>query len=350
VLAANLGRMRMNQGFSEPLFRAGGQTFDWRDVILCAHLEGRWEPALEAIAEGLAGLAATDADEDADLEEAVDSAAAEFRYERELITAEETEAWLAARGVTVADWLASVRRGVLRERLEGLGERRQAFPPSRKALERAVMVDLRCTSLGQELAESCASQVAGALAVGLPSAADPPADPVDSLPAGLDPQHAAARRPLFEAVRHAVQRYHTSILRDDTLRRAIQGHQVEWVRMECRTVTFAEEPQAREAALCLREDGQDLATVAAEAGLEPEVEGFFIEELTPELQPLFLSARPGDVVGPVPLDQGQALYLVAAKTIPALTDPEVRARAAAWVSARALAGESASRIEWVVRW
>lgn len=348
MLAANSVRVRMNQAFSEPVFRAGDQTFDWRDVILCAHLAGRWEPALDVIAEGLAGLSA--ADEDADLEEAVDSAAAEFRYERELITAEETEAWLAARGATVADWLASVRRGVLLERLDGLAERRQAFPPSRKAVERAVIVDLRCTALGQELAEFCASQVAGALAAGLSSDSDPPADPADSLPAGLDPEHAAARRPFFESVRHAVGRYRDSILRDDTLRRAIQGHQVEWVRMECRTVTFADEPQAREAALCLREDGEDLATVAAEAGLEPEAAGFFIEELTSELQPLFLSAKPGDVVGPVASDQGQALYQVVGKTLPAASDPEVRARATAWVLERALAGETARHIEWLVRW
>ncbi len=341
----------MNQAFSEPVFRAGGQSFDWRDVILCAHLAGRWQPALEVIAEGVAGLGVIEDRIDPELEDAVDAAAAEFRYDRELITAEETEAWLAARGVEVAAWLGSVRRAVLRERLEGLDERRQAFPPSKKAIERAALVDLQCTTLGQELAEFCAGQVAGALAAGLSAdAGSPPVDASEPLPPGVDPEHTAARGSYFACVAAAVERLRESILKHDTLKRATDGHQLEWVRLACRTVTFAEEPEAREAALCLREDGEDLATVAAEAHLEVEDCEFFIEELAPDLQTLFLSARSGDVIGPVASDQGQTVYQVVTKRIPASSDPEVRDRAAGWVMQRALANEMVGRIEWVVQW
>ena len=48
--------------------------------------------------------------------EALRAAATAFRHEHNLLAADELEAWLAARGLAVADWNAYLRRLLLRER------------------------------------------------------------------------------------------------------------------------------------------------------------------------------------------------------------------------------------------
>src|SRR5262249_56698629 len=69
-------------------------------AIFRGELEAKWKEFVEAVE------AEKRADElDLDLDEAAISSAAEaFRYEYDLITAEETEAWLANRALTLADF------------------------------------------------------------------------------------------------------------------------------------------------------------------------------------------------------------------------------------------------------
>jgi hypothetical protein len=333
------------------LFAVEGQTFGWRDVVLFAHVAGRWSAVVREVSEGLACADYADTLEDPALEESVDAAAAEFRYDRDLITAEETEDWLSARGVTPADWLASIRRSELRQRFaDRLEALRAAHPPKRAAVEQALLVDLLCTDLGQDLAEFSAERIAAAVAVGVPLQAPSARGDPGRLPPGVDPEHARTLRPLFEQVGEGVRRFQESSLSAEALQRAVEGHRMDWVRLECRSVAFSDATQAREAAMCLREDGQNLDQVAAEARLEPRDAGFFVDEVEQTLQPVFLSARPGDILGPIELDGAQTLYQVISKTMPTESDPAVRSRAAEWLLTRALAEEARRRVTWLVRW
>ena len=343
----------MSDPYSRQLFRVEGQTFCWRDVVVCAQVAGRWDAVVDGLSQGLACVEYADTLDDPALEEAVEAAAAEFRYDRDLITAEETETWLGERGVSAADWLASIRRSELRRHFaDRLDELSEAYPPEQEAIERALQVDLLCTELGRELAEFCAERVAAAAAVGIPvcpptqSARGDPPEP----PAGVGPPLAGVLFSLFEQILAGVQRFRDASISAQALQRAVDGHRMEWVRLECRAVQFGDETQAREAALCLREDGLDLDQVAAEARLEPTDAGFFVDEIEQTLQPVFLSARPGDVLGPIALDGAQTLYQVLSKTMPAESDPEVRARAEDWLVARALADEAQRRVTWLVSW
>src|SRR5437667_11410841 len=82
----------------------GDQEYTARDAIEAAifrgELDEKWNKFLDRVE------AERRADElDLDLDEAAISAAAEaFRYQHDLITAEETEAWLANRGLTFDDF------------------------------------------------------------------------------------------------------------------------------------------------------------------------------------------------------------------------------------------------------
>src|ERR1051326_7928231 len=80
------------------------QEYTARDVIDAAifrdELEEKWQTFLHHVA------AEERADElELELDEsAISAAAEEFRYQHDLITAEETEAWLATRGLTLDDF------------------------------------------------------------------------------------------------------------------------------------------------------------------------------------------------------------------------------------------------------
>lgn len=326
------------------VFQVDHETFSWRDVVLFTHRTGRWADVLGVIEEGLAAIRRLAQEEDEALEERVEAAAAEFRYERELITAEETESWLRERGVTASEWLASVRRGVLREHFaEGLAEGRGTA--TREEIERAVRVDLCCTELGRRLAESCAGHAAAAAAVGrlTPGAESSLSGP---LPPCVDAAHARARLPLLDQMLQGVEQFRQAGITDEAIRREIQNHRMEWVRLECRTLAFPDLPQAREAALCLREDGLGIDEVADNAHLRAEEVRFYVDDLDPGLQASFVSAKPGDVIGPSAMNASHTLFQVLSKTMPGEQDPEVRDRAAERLFARALVNESQRRVHW----
>lgn len=343
----------MGDFFTGPVFEVELERFSWRDVALFAHAASRWDDVLRDLTDGLACQEHAEREEDESLEEAVDEAAAEFRYARELITAAEAEAWLAARGVTVAEWLGTIRREVLRrEWATALADLRLLYPPAPSLLADALRAELACTATGTRLATRAAEEVAAAVAAGtsLSAAGAPAADLPDPLPLGLDPGHARQRLPLVMRVRDGAARFSAQLLTAEALGREIRSHQMDWVRMECQAVAFAEAAQAREAVLCLKEDGLEIAEVARSAHLEPEHTSFYLDELDPVLQPVFLSAMPGDVLGPTPRGDQHTVFQVLSKRMPDDADPGVRQRAAQRLAARALAAEVERRVRWLADW
>lgn len=337
----------MREFYSVPVFEVGQDVFDWRDVVLLTYRAGKWNAVLQNIEDGLRSVAYAEQAEDEALEEQVEAAAAEFRYDRELLTAEETEAWLRERGVTAAEWLSSVRRGVLLVHFAGqLDELPVTDSPSRQDLEAEIRVDLRCSPLGRELAERSAGYVAAASAAGLPSAPASELPMPSELPAGLDAAHARSRLSLIDRILDGVERFRAGAVNPEALVREIRLHQMEWIRLECQTLTFSDAAQAREAIFCLREDGLGIEEVAASAHQEPVQAHFFVEDLDPNLQPSFVSAMPGDVIGPALRQEDHLLYLVLSKTMPSDQDPAVRARAADRLVARATAVEVQRRVRW----
>jgi hypothetical protein len=89
---------------SRELFRVGEVSHNVRDVVDAAFFRGEldapWQEFLRALAcEKQAADEGREANDDA-----IDSAVQTFRYDHDLITAEETERWLADRGLTLSDF------------------------------------------------------------------------------------------------------------------------------------------------------------------------------------------------------------------------------------------------------
>ncbi len=139
--------------YGRPVFVVEGDTFFWEDVVLDAIRRGKWAQLEQEVREGFAALEEFDSAEDDEFDVAVDEAAQEFRYGRELVTAHEMEEWLAAREVSIREWMDHIRRSVARARTtEGLAALVTRHPMDPDQLAEALRVDLICSGAGEELA------------------------------------------------------------------------------------------------------------------------------------------------------------------------------------------------------
>src|SRR6516225_7551500 len=88
----------------------GTQEYTARDAIAAAIFRGEFEEKWQTFLRHVAAEARFDELELELGESAISAAAEEFRYRHDLITAEETETWLANRGLTFGDFSAYFAR------------------------------------------------------------------------------------------------------------------------------------------------------------------------------------------------------------------------------------------------
>jgi len=354
----------MDALFGRVVFSVGQEAYRWEDVLLAAMLWGDWARLERQAQEGLACLKLLEAnDEECDPDE-VDAAADEFRYARDLLTAEETEAWLRRWGLTVDAWMDYIRRSILRQqRAAELPAIVAAHPVSPDEIAQAIHAEGVCSGHFARFAQKLAGRAAvheRGREQGAPVAPDqePDLPEADAAPLVLPPAAIArvlpglstevCRRRLIALARleRAFERFAAQALTPKAIRDAIQAHHLDWIQLHCRSAVFPDEAAAREAALCVREDGQALGAVARAAQAAARLVRFYLEETQPPARDLFLSARPGELVGPVPSDGAFTLFQVVRKILPSPEDPGVRRRAEGHVLERAVEREVNARVRW----
>jgi hypothetical protein len=319
----------MHQPFTGPIFTVDGLAFHWDDVVLHAQGTGSWGALRDEVRLGLAACAELDASPDAEAETFVEQQADEFRYERDLLTAAEMEAWIEQRGLTVRGWYDCVRgislRNLWHDRAAELLGR---HAPEEAAVDAGLDAELACTDLPRTLAEALAADAAAAAASR--AWATPPAD----------------RRLLVEDIIANARRFREAARTPDAIAREIQSRRMEWVRVECLMANFADPAQASEAVLCAREDRLPLDQVARDARVEAEEISFILDDLEPDLRGRFVSTRVGEVIGPVEREEGHLVFQVTARATPEPTDEELAARAADVIEERVVGVEIERRVRW----
>jgi hypothetical protein len=281
------------------VFSVGGREFRWSDVADTAD----WDDLRRTAGNGLAALAAappTDGE--------VQEAGARFRYDRNLVAGEEMEAWLRRWELTVQEWRGYLARTLARGRA-GTAE---AVEPD----ERAVWAEAVCSGTLERLAQELAARAAAAQAL------------------GEDDLDRAFARFVADAQDHR------------TLESLLEIRKADWLRVDCRTLVLDSETAAREAALCVRDDGMALAEVSAQAGVAMREHSLYVEDAADQLGKALLSARTGELLGPLPLADRYALVLVDGKVEPALDDPEILRRVQEAARRRAIEREVVSRVTW----
>lgn len=273
-----------------PVFTVGRRQFLWREVAERVD----WDVLRRAASILPADVSDFD----------VDQAAAQFRYDRNLVAGEEMEAWLARWELTVREW-----RDYLSRRLGGSGGQTDID-------ERLVWVEAVCSGALEREAQELAARAAASEALGEPDL------------------ERALERLVAEAADHS------------TLESLLEGRRADWIRVDCRTLVFENDAAAREAALCIRDDGMALAEVAEQAAVEIREHSLHLEDAEGDFGQALLSARTGELLGPLPLAGRFVLVLVDEKVEPTLGDPEILRRVQEAARRRAIEREVVNRVTW----
>jgi len=341
--------------FGRTVFSVANQTYQTDDLVSAAILSGRWNVLRREARAGLDAEAELGTAGDVRLEEAVEAAAAEFRYARDLITAEDAERWLEERDIEVDEWLDSIRRRLLAP----AGRKRMplAQPPDPPELTRAVWVSFICEGAAADLAAELARQAAAHAIAGqqIPPPADDAAmleqdrDTVLSYFPDLDPERTAGRVLRLSHLASAVGRCRKLVLTPEVVRREVEHRALDLLRLDCQVATFESELLAKEAALCVKDDGLSLADVAGEARTELEELRLYVEDADAGLRGLLRSAAPQALLGPVAWEGRYALVQVREKVRPSVEDEEVRRRAEAHMLDRLFEDFEERQISWSLR-
>lgn len=337
--------------WSTAVLRVGDRTYAWRDVALFAMAAGEW-PAFEArLRQGLACVAEADRVDAWPAAGALDEAATAFRYERDLLTSEETEAWLAREGLTIDSWSDALMRDVLRAQWQPRLAELDPGTLDPAALDEATLIaEGVCSGTFARWASMLGARAALAATVDAPTPASAEVDALwtASTPwlAGLDGARATLQHlmSVVAADRAAV----AAALTPEALEAHVERSRLDWVRVDVECLTLPTEEAAREAVWCVREDGLSLSEVAIESRQPIVDRRAVLDALPAPLRDVVLSASPGDTVGPVSLPEGPTLVHVVAKAPATLEDPLVRARAEASVVDTARDRALVSHVQWLV--
>ena len=308
------------------VFSVGSRQVTIRDVLQAAHSRGELDSAWAEVCRRAEGPDAEAGDADA-----VQAASEEFRSERDLITAEETEQWLEQRGLTLEEFGGYFARCQAEPAPVARGE---DDPPAaldehapRERLD-LLRIDLLMSGEFDRLAERLAWRFAAR------EASDPPLSP--------DPEHEPRE---LEGV---YQQRRAELLTPEAREDALTFLHLPLTRFELEVFEADSLDAAREALLCLTEDGETMAQVARDGGYPLRRRCWWAREVAADLQTRILSASKGEVFGPVANGDQFEIYRLVRKIEPHLTDKEVSAQVDDHLVRSHFAELAAKHIHWII--
>ncbi len=313
------------------VFSAAGRDFTIDEVLLAARARGDLEPIEAETAEALS-CARYAEEEGFELDEdAVQAASDEYRYQKDLVTAEDTERWLHQRGLTLEDFGAHLERRHWRFRFhDQASELAREFPPSPNDVETALWPDVMLESHFETLARALAWRVAAHLE----------RKPAPALGPALEED-----LPLLE---RSYEEERLRTLAPENCARALKTRHQSLIRVVLERASCASDEIAQEAVLCVREDGEPLQEVAARTASRFSVTTSFAESLPESLQQRCLSALAGEVFPPIPDEDAYSVIRLVEKIEPDLSDAEVRGRVEQWLLDARFAQLVRTHIRWTL--
>jgi hypothetical protein len=274
-------------------------------------------------------------------EDALDSAAEAFRYEHDLITAEETEQWLAARGLTLGDfgdyfarkcWPSAFEEEVAPENIPFV-----SAPP-----------ELRELFIADLILSGGLDRMTAALTWRLAALSATAEEDVDPDRIATERRNFFDRRKIdsgqlsdrLKSLGHdsewfdqmlrmeaAYQGCRATLLDPQAQKKQLAMLRLPLTRFEVEVIEVESRDAAQEALFCVRDDGISMEEVAWEGRYPYRQISFLQEDIPTELQQKFLSVGPGEVLEPIARgDDGFELYHVIKKVEPQPDDPAVQAR------------------------
>lgn len=341
------------------IFTAGNESFTIRDVVDSANFRGEIEPVWNEL---LRLVAAENKADEAGLEmdeSAIDALAESFRYQHDLITAEETERWLTERGLTLNDFSDHFVRHYWGERIEDAQPESIEFAAAPNELRESLLVEL---ILSDEL-----GRMAGRLSWRI-------AENRGGAKIAIDPELISSEEKRFLQnrgidrsqlskwlgaigrdsawFRDALQmeaRYRQKLellLHQKAREREVASLRLPLTKFDLETMELDSLDAAREALLCVRDDGMTMGEVADEGRYPYRHAEILLEDLPEDLQQKFLSVSAGDILEPISRGDGFHLCRVIDKAEPNTDDEAVRERADRRILERYFSELTAKHVQW----
>lgn len=342
------------------LFTVAGKCFDTRDVVAFAMLRDEWTGLEERVGQGLACQKHSWSRNPRANSEELAEAADEFRYARNLISAEDFEAWLARAGLTFEQWTAyldrSCRRRALAVELTAIVSQHHVSDAEVMA---CVLIEAICSGDLDRFAETLAGRAA---VCACNSGEFEGAETVDRALVERvqarcevlfqgDSSHGLRRHTEAEQIVHLVnieRRFQALVraaLTEEAVQAQIDARCADWIAIGYRAVTFADLDRAREAELCLRLDGETLDDVATRARVTVRRERTLLEGFETAWRAAILSAAQGAILGPLRVPGGFTLAIIDEKMPPSAADAIVRQRAEEAIVA-AMTADRRADVRW----
>jgi hypothetical protein len=325
-------------GFDLVVCACREKEYTARDAIDAAVFRGelgvKWKEFLDEVeAEKRADELELDLDESA-----ISSAAEAFRYEYDLITAEETEAWLANRGLTFDDFsdyftrqycATAIREKIVPDEVE--------YQHASSDLRRSFLTELILsgdldritTDLMARLAARCAGEEPAPAAIAaeerkfLHRNSINPAQRAKWLEKlGRDSKWLDEMLAIEAAYRTHCDR----LLVREARRHELMALRLPLTRFETEVIELESHDAAKEALFCVQQDGMSMEEVATEGGYPYRRSEFLLEDLPMDAQQRFLSVSAGNVLEPIARGDGFELCRVVNKIEPHADDPTVKSR------------------------
>ena len=327
----------LTAGENLKVLTVGPASYSVREVIDAAFFRGELQPAWLALLQMIAcEKHAGDEGREAD-DSAVDSAAQTFRYDHDLITAEETERWLAERGLTLSDFSDYFVRHYWRETLGEMRGEQVSLHAAPSEMRELLVAELMLSGEMARFAKQLSWRLAAAAASDgtEPSVEETYATREEfverlhpmgfaewKVSAGLDDEWVNRM-----AVLEANFRIHCEgILTPQARQRELATLRLQLTVFELEVIELDSRDAAQEALLCVRDDEMSMEQVAAEGRYPFRREERLLEDIPPDVQQRFLSASAGDLMPPMELDGGYRLCRISGKREPDPADPSVRSR------------------------
>jgi hypothetical protein len=340
------------------IFSCGEENFTARDVMDWALVQGSlaalWKKFLRAAE---CDLLANEEELELD-DSAVDEAAVAFRYQHDLITAEETERWLEDRGVTLSDFGGHFARQFWARSYSGSREVSipdRSYPEATPEETDLFLIDLTLSDELGRLAEEMSFRLAAWAEKGMEATASEAIDREEL----IRREGIADLREWLErigrdqkwldemlAAEAAFQRRLASAVDEKALERELVSMRLNLTRFELETMEVDSRDAAAEVMACVRSDGMKMSEIAEESRYPLRESEILLEDLPEELQQSFLSVKAGAMLEPIARDDGFEVCRVKRRSDPQLSDAQVRERLQEQISRRHFSALVSKHIDW----
>ena len=312
------------------LFAIETHEFGWNEVVAAAQLWGDWDRFVEKTRESIACLRlATETDAPPSAAKMREVATA-FRYARNLISGEETRAWLQHWDMTIEQWMDCLKAQSLRQCWASrLTEIKRTNPINDQEINLVIKHHAVCSGKLEEWTRRLAGHAAVAACV-------------SQLLKTESTHH------LISFVETEFEKARQQSITAKHLATKIADHRLDWMHYDCRYLWFDHERVGREALWCIK-DGMTLDEVASTAHSQVKEWSFYADEIDADVRPVFLAARQGDLLGPLKLRAGYPLFALTRKTMPDVDDPQIISRAETAILANLTTQAINDRVNWMAR-